>query len=95
MAYLNLSNIDHFQILNTKVERRQAAIHIIDFNISALTLNPTTGHLWVSDHTDGGIFSCSINGTCEVVVDAIITGIYDSLPLIKVMHACMYMYACL
>ena len=48
---------------------------LTNLSVSALTLDPSTGDLWVSDRADGGIFTCNRqSGSCQEVVDADSTG---------------------
>ena len=75
LMYLNLSNpLSALQLSGSRM-RRQASSNLTHLGISALTLDPSTGDLWVSDDIDGGIFSCdTTSGSCQEVVDAARSG---------------------
>ena len=47
-----------------------------NITVSAITLDPLTGDLWVSDYSEGGILACSCTSTdeCQEVVDASSSG---------------------
>ena len=75
LMYLNLSNPLSALPLSASRMRRQAPSNLTHLSISALTLDPSTGDLWVSDDIDGGIFSCdTTSGSCHEVVDAAHSG---------------------
>ena len=68
LAYLSLSNTSNFQVLVTESQQ--------EFNVSSLTLDPSTGKLWVSDNITGGIFRCDPNAmNCQEVIASNNTGI--------------------
>ena len=50
-----------------------------NITVSAITLDPLTGDLWVSDYSEGGILACSCRSTekCQEVVDASSSGMYS------------------
>ena len=69
LAYLNLS--DTHEIFVQNVRQHQASILLTELIISALTLDPMNGELWVANGSYGGIFKCSrIDETCEDVFDS-------------------------
>ena len=49
-----------------------------NITVSAITLDPLTGDLWVSDYSKGGILACSCihRDECQEVVDASNSGMY-------------------
>ena len=52
-------------------ESQQASVYL---NVSALTLDPSTGELWVSDNITGGIFRCNQSVNCQEVIASNNTG---------------------
>ena len=81
LAYLNLSNTSDSQPFFT-TPRQQETLYFADLIASAITLDPATGELWISNGTSGGVFVCTMtNKSCEEVVDASTTGMLFSLPL--------------
>ena len=84
MAYLSLSNTSNFQVLVT--ESQQASVYL---NVSALTLDPSTGELWVSDNITGGIYRCDrIARNCQEVIASSNTGII----IVPYIHIYMYIH---
>lgn len=76
LVYLNLSrsNSDVSEL------QHQTTTCLSNIIASALTLDPLTGDLWVSNY-DGGIFNCTCNRpdeaeSCQRVVDASSSGMY-------------------
>ena len=70
LVYLSLSDAD--------VSGMQHSC-LSNITVSAITLDPLTGDLWVSDYSEGGILACSCRSTekCHEVVDASSSGMYS------------------
>ena len=63
-----------FLNLSGQVVIQQETIHLSDLCVSALTLEPFSGELWVSNKTNGKIFRCLyLSEPCEEVVN---TGVF-------------------
>ena len=76
LAFLNLSNTNHPQPFFS-TPRQQETLRFADLITSTITLDPTTGELWISNGTSGGIFVCTMtNRSCEEVVNSSITGMF-------------------
>ena len=67
LVYLSLSDAD--------VSGMQHSC-LSNITVSAITLDPLTGDLWVSDYSAGGILACSCKSAdeCQEVVDASSSG---------------------
>ena len=65
----------NLRVVNGTIPTRrldQSSTHI---QLMAMTLDPTNGHLWVSDATTGNILSCdAMTWACSVEVNATALG---------------------
>ena len=70
LVYLSLSDAD--------VSGMQRSC-LSNITVSAITLDPLMGDLWVSDYSEGGILACSCRNMdkCQEVVDASSSGMYS------------------
>lgn len=63
--------------LNNAAVSQQENSCLSNITVSAITLDPLTGDLWVSDYSEGGILSCICKSDeCREVVDASRSGMY-------------------
>ena len=68
----NEKHLVYLSLSNAGMQRRCLS----SIPVSAITLDPLTGDLWVSDYSEGGILACSckITDECQEVVDATSSG---------------------
>ena len=80
LAYLNLS--DTHNIFDEEEQELEAIVYLPGFNISAFTLDPFTGELWIAYET-GRIFICNrIDDTCQEFMD---TGMRLHSPVLEIL----------